>query len=101
MQLTKEKIEKFINEFEKNATTVKWIESVNNRGKYQRDLDKSFYKYVQSTINKLCKLIVLISTTQNSGDLIINNIQKEQKKYITIIDDLETTIKKINNADKS
>jgi len=101
MQLTKEKIEKFINEFEKDATTVKWIESVNNRGKYQRDLDKSFYKYVQSTINKLCKLIVLISTTQNSGDLIINNIQKEQKKYITIIDDLETTIKKINNADKS
>ena len=101
MQLTKEKIEKFINEFEKDATTVKWIESVNNRGKYQRDLDKSFHKYVQSTINKLCKLIVLISTTQNSGDLIINNIQKEQKKYITIIDDLETTIKKINNADKS
>jgi len=101
MQLTKEKIEKFINEFEKDATTVKWIESVNNRGKYQRDLDKSFYKYVQSTINKLCKLIVLISTTQNSGDLIINNIQKEQEKYITIIEDLETTIKKINNADKS
>ena len=44
---------------------------------------------------------MLISTTQNSGDLIINNIQKEQEKYITIIEDLETTIKKINNADKS
>jgi hypothetical protein len=33
MELTKEKLEKFIKDFENNPITVKWIESVENRGK--------------------------------------------------------------------
>ena len=42
MEFTKEKIQKFINEFETNPITVKWIESVENRGKFQREMDKEF-----------------------------------------------------------
>jgi hypothetical protein len=101
MELTKEKIEKFIDDFEKDPITVKWIESVDNRGKYQREMDKGFYTHVQSNINKLCKLIILMSTTQNGADIILNNIKKEQDKNLEILGTMEEVLITMNNANKS
>ena len=60
MELTKEKIQKFIKDFETNPITVKWIESVENRGRFQREMDKEFFDLAKDTINRLVKLIILI-----------------------------------------
>ena len=98
MELTKEKLEKFIEDFEKNPITVKWIESVNNRGKYQRDMDLDFFNLTKDTINRLVKLIILINILDDSTNQITDNIKIQQEKYLGIIDDLESTLIKIKNA---
>jgi len=98
MELTKEKIQKFINEFETNPITVKWIESVENRGKFQREMDKQFFNLTKDTINRLVKLIILINTLDDSTNKITNAIKNEQEKYLGIIDNLENTLIKIKNA---
>lgn len=98
MELTKEKIQKFINEFETNPITVKWIESVENRGKFQREMDKEFFDLAKDTMNRLVKLIILMNTLDDSTNKITNAIKNEQEKYLGIIDDLENTLIKIKNA---
>ena len=98
MRLTKEKIEKFLKDFETNPVTVKWIESVNNRGKYQRDMDLDFFNLTKDTINRLVKLIILINILDDSTNQITDNIKIQQEKYLGIIDDLENTLLKIKNA---
>ena len=98
MELTKEKLEKFIDDFEKNPITEKWIESVNNRGKYQRDMDLDFFNLTKDTINRLVKLIILINILDDSTNKITDNIKIQQEKYLGIIDDLEDTLIKIKNA---
>ena len=98
MQLTKEKIQKFINDFETNPVTVKWIESVENRGKYQREMDKEFFDLAKDTINRLVKLIILMNTLNDGTTQITDSIKEQQDKYLGIIDDLEKTLLKIKNA---
>ena len=98
MELTKEKIQKFIKDFETNPITVKWIESVENRGRFQREMDKEFFDLAKDTINRLVKLIILMNILDDSTNKITNAIQKEQEKYLGIIDDLENTLIKIKNA---
>lgn len=101
MELTKEKLEKFIEDFEKDPITVKWIESVENRGKYQRDLDTSFYELSRSTINKLIDLIVFMNTIYGSVDKVTEQIVVEQEKYLEIVDEFETILKELQNGNKS
>jgi hypothetical protein len=101
MELTKEKLEKFIEDFEKNPVTVKWIESVENRGKYQRDLDTSFYQLSRNTINKLIDLIVLINTTYGSVNKVTEQIIVEQEKYLELVEGFEKILKKIQDGNKS
>jgi hypothetical protein len=98
MELTKEKLEKFIKDFENNPITVKWIESVENRGKFQRGMDKEFFNLAKDTINRLVKLIILMNTLDDSTNKITDAIKNEQEKYLGIIDDLEDTLIKIKNA---
>jgi hypothetical protein len=98
MNFTKEKIEKFIDDFETNPITVKWIESVENRGKFQREMDKEFFNLAKDTINRLVKLIILMNTINDSSNKITDAIKNEQEKYLGIIDDLEDTLIKIKNA---
>ena len=98
MELTKEKIQKFINEFETNPITVKWIESVENRGKFQREMDKEFFDLAKDTINRLIKLIILMNTLDDSTNKITTAIKNQQEKYLGIIDDLENTLIKVKNA---
>ena len=98
MNFTKEKIEKFIDDFETNPITVKWIESVENRGRYQRDMDKEFFNLAKDTINRLVKLIILMNTINDSSNKINDAIKNEQEKYLGIIDDLENTLIKIGRA---
>lgn len=98
MELTKDKLEKFIKDFETNPITVKWIESVENRGRYQREMDKEFYDLAKDTINRLITLIILIHTVADSSKKINDAIKNEQEKYLGIIDDLESTLIKIKNA---
>lgn len=100
MELTKEKLEKFIEDFEKDPITVKWIESVENRGKYQRDLDTSFYELSRSTINKLIDLIVFMNTIYGSVDKVTEQIVVEQEKYLELVDEFETILKKLQNGNK-
>lgn len=100
MELTKEKLEKFIEDFEKDPTTVKWIESVENRGKYQRDLDTSFYELTRRTINKLIDLIVFINTIYGSVDKVTEQIVVEQDKYLELVNEFETILKKLQNGNK-
>ena len=100
MELTKEKLEKFIEDFEKDPITVKWIESVENRGKYQRDLDTNFYELSRSTINKLIDLIVFMNTIYGSVDKVTEQIVVEQEKYLEIVDEFETILKKLQNGNK-
>ena len=38
-----EKVRKRLETFEKCDATKKWVASVENRGKYQRDIDLAFY----------------------------------------------------------
>jgi hypothetical protein len=98
MELTKEKLKKFIDDFETNPITAKWIESVENRGRYQREMDKEFFDLAKDTINRLVKLIILIHTVADSSKKINDSIKNEQEKYLGIIDDLENTLIKIKNA---
>lgn len=98
MNFTKEKIEKFIDDFETNPITAKWIESVENRGRYQREMDKEFFNLAKDTINRLVKLIILMNTVDDSTNKITDAIKNEQEKYLGIIDDLENTLIKIKNA---
>jgi hypothetical protein len=100
MELTKEKLEKFIEDFEKDPITVKWVESVKNRGKYQRDLDTSFYELSRSTINKLIDLIVFMNTIYGSVDKVTEQIVVEQDKYLELVDEFETILKKLQNGNK-
>jgi hypothetical protein len=100
MELTKEKLEKFIEDFEKDPITVKWVESVENRGKYQRDLDTSFYELSRSTINKLIDLIVFMNTIYGSVDKVTEQIVVEQDKYLELVDEFETILKKLQNGNK-
>lgn len=104
MKLTKEKIKKFIDDFETNPITVKWIESVENRGKFQREMDKEFFKLTRNTINKLIDLIVFMNTIYGSVEKINTSIQSEQEKYLRIVEDLEEQLKRlteIKNGNKS
>ena len=98
MELTKEKLEKFIKDFETNPITVKWVESVENRGKFQRGMDMDFFDLAKDTINRLVKLIILMNTLDDSTNKITDAIKNEQDKYLGIIDDLENTLIKIKNA---
>jgi tRNA A-37 threonylcarbamoyl transferase component Bud32 len=100
MELTKDKLEKFIKDFETNPITVKWIESVENRGRYQRDLDTSFYELSRSTINKLIDLIVFMNTIYGSVDKVTEQIVVEQDKYLELVDEFETILKKLQNGNK-
>ena len=100
MELTKEKLEKFIEDFEKDPITVKWIESVENRGKYQRDLDTSFYELSRCTINKLIDLIVFMNTIYGSADKVTEQIVVEQEKYLELVDEFETILKNLQNGNK-
>ena len=95
MEITKEKLQTFIEDFEKNPITTKWIESVENRGKFQREMDKSFYDLSKSTINKLIDLIILMNTLHGGSKKINESIEKQQIKYLEIVEDLENTIKKL------
>lgn len=98
MELTKEKLEKFIKDFETNPITVKWVESVENRGKFQRGMDMDFFDLAKDTINRLVKLIILMNTLDDRTNKITDAIKNEQEKYLGIIDDLENTLIKIKNA---
>ena len=100
MELTKEKLEKFIEDFEKDPITVKWVESVENRGKFQRDLDTSFFELVKSRINKLVDLIILMKTIYGNLDNLKEQIINEQTKHLEIVQDLEQTIKQLQNGNK-
>lgn len=97
MELTKEKLQKFIEEYEKDPITVKWVESVENRGKYQRDIDTSFYDLSKTTINKLIDLIILMNTVYGSYDKVKKQIVVEQQKHLEIVQDLENLLKKNGN----
>jgi len=97
MQLTKEKLQKFIEEYEKDPITVKWVENVENRGKYQRDIDTSFYELSKTTINKLIDLIILMNTVYGSYNKVKKQIVVEQQKHLEIVQDLENLLKKNGN----
>tara|TARA_R100001163_G_C4976992_1_gene134644 strand:+ start:178 stop:483 length:306 start_codon:yes stop_codon:yes gene_type:complete len=101
MELTKEKLEVFIKDFETNPITVKWIESVDNRGKFQRGMDMDFFNLAKDTINRLIKLVILMNTLYDSKTKITDAIKTQQEKYLDIIDSLETTLVKYKNANKS
>ena len=101
MQLTKEKLKTFIQDYENNPITLKWIESVENRGKFQREMDKSFYDLSKSTINKLIDLILLMRTLYGGLDKVKEQIIYEQTKHLNIVQDLENTIKKLQRGYKS
>ena len=100
MDLTKEKIEKFIKDFETNPVTVKWIESVENRGKFQREMDKEFFDLSKKTINKLIDLILLMRALYGGLDKIKKQIINEQTKHLDIVQDLENTIKTLQHGNK-
>lgn len=101
MKLTKENIEKFIKDFETNPITVKWIESVENRGRYQREMDKEFFDLSKETINRLIDLILLMRALYGGLDKIKKQIINEQTKHLNIVQDLENNIKKLKHGNKS
>ena len=58
-------------------------------------MDKSFYDLSKSTINKLIDLIILMNTLHGGSKKINESIEKQQIKYLEIVEDLENTIKKL------
>tara|TARA_Y100001938_G_C7966184_1_gene366918 strand:+ start:56 stop:361 length:306 start_codon:yes stop_codon:yes gene_type:complete len=100
MELTKEKLKSFIEDYENNSITKKWIESVDNRAKYQRKLDKEFFNLSKKTINQLIDLIIFMNTIYGSVDKVTEAIVIEQEKYLDIVDDLEKQLIKLNNGYK-
>ena len=100
MELTKEKLKTFIEDYENHAITKKWVEAVENRGKYQRELDKDFFRLSKTTINQLVDLIVFMNTIYGSVEKVTDSIVIQQEKYLQIVDDLEKQLIKLQNGHK-
>tara|TARA_Y100001951_G_C11146711_1_gene186798 strand:+ start:140 stop:445 length:306 start_codon:yes stop_codon:yes gene_type:complete len=100
MHLKKETLKKFIEDYENDPITKKWIDSVDNRGKFQRDLDKQFYDLSRLTINKLVDLIIFMNTLRGGAEKITDSIQVQQEKYLDIVTDLEKQINRLKNGNK-
>ena len=100
MHLKKETLKKFIEDYENDQITKKWIDSVDNRGKFQRDLDKQFYDLSRLTINKLVDLIIFMNTLRGGAEKITDSIQVQQEKYLDIVTDLEKQINRLKNGNK-
>ena len=100
MELTKEKLKTFIEDYENHTITKKWVEAVENRGKYQRELDKDFFRLSKTTINQLVDLIVFMNTIYGSVEKVTDSIVIQQEKYLQIVDDLEKQLIKLQNGHK-
>tara|TARA_R100000781_G_scaffold115021_1_gene88536 strand:- start:4412 stop:4717 length:306 start_codon:yes stop_codon:yes gene_type:complete len=100
MHLKKETLKKFIEDYENDPITKKWIDSVDNRGKFQRDLDKEFYDLSRFTINKLVDLIIFMNALHVGAEKITDSIQVQQEKYLDIVTDLEKQINRLKNGNK-
>tara|TARA_Y100000004_G_scaffold161802_1_gene190095 strand:+ start:1673 stop:2011 length:339 start_codon:yes stop_codon:yes gene_type:complete len=59
-----EKVKKRLERFEGCDAVKKWVTSVENRGKYQRDIDMAFYDEVKELITAQAKTIVLLNALQ-------------------------------------
>jgi uncharacterized protein YkvS len=100
MELTKEKLKEFIDDYQNNPITKKWVESVENRGKFQRELDKKFFELSKTTINQLLDLILFMNTIYGSVDKVTESIVIQQEKYLEIVDDFEKQLIKLKNGNK-
>tara|TARA_Y100001938_G_scaffold146775_1_gene226450 strand:+ start:2433 stop:2738 length:306 start_codon:yes stop_codon:yes gene_type:complete len=100
MELTKEKLKEFIDDYQNNPITKKWVESVENRGKFQRELDKEFFELSKTTINQLLDLILFMNTIYGSVDKVTESIVIQQEKYLEIVDDFEKQLIKLKNGNK-
>ena len=79
--LIADKVKKRLKNFESCEATKKWVSAVENRGKYQRDIDLAFYNEVKELINNQAKLIVLLNVNQ-VGHL-IRYEERMKKKYMS------------------
>tara|TARA_Y100001973_G_C5195244_1_gene333781 strand:+ start:2394 stop:2732 length:339 start_codon:yes stop_codon:yes gene_type:complete len=76
-----EKVRKRLETFENCDATKKWVTSVENRGKYQRDIDLAFFKEVKEMISTQARLIILLNINQ-VGHL-MRYEETMRKKYLS------------------
>tara|TARA_R110000744_G_scaffold358249_3_gene465316 strand:- start:2789 stop:3115 length:327 start_codon:yes stop_codon:yes gene_type:complete len=91
-------VRKLLNEFEKSEATKKWLTAVDNRGKFQRDVDKSFFENVQHYLNALSKYVVLL----NAGEMYHmvmyrNNIKVHENKCNEMLKEMKKLIEDYGN----
>jgi len=91
-------VETLLKEFESCDDTIKWLTSVENRGKYQRDVDKAFFKVVQHYFNALSKYVILLNANKMYHLVTYNRrIKMHENKVEEMLNEIKKLIEDYGN----